>query len=89
MIANAEPAIGPAVAGEFQFLRFDHMAHLMGFQVVGMDVPALANGLDRFADFAAVLNDGLVLGQVAHGDLVAQRDFVAQGDFAGGFALEG
>ena len=54
-----------------------------------MDVPALANGLDGFTNFSAILDDRLVLGQVAHGDFMTQRHFVAQGNFARRLALEG
>ena len=54
-----------------------------------VDMGALGNRLDGFADGPAIFEHRLVLGQVAHGDFVAQRDFLAQGDLARGFAFQG
>jgi hypothetical protein len=56
---------------------------------MGVDVTALADSLDGFANLAAVLDDGFVLGQVAQGDFMAQGDLVAHGYFSRGFAFEG
>ena len=56
---------------------------------MGMDVRAFGDGLDGFADLAAVFDDGLVFGEIAQGDFVAQRNVVAQFDAAGRLAFEG
>jgi hypothetical protein len=49
----------------------------------------LGNDQDGFANLAAILGDGLVFGEIAHGDFVAQGNIVTQFDTAGGFAFQG
>ena len=44
--------------------------------------------LHGLADRAAIFDDGFILGEIAHRDLVAERNVVEQLNFAGGFAFE-
>jgi hypothetical protein len=53
-----------------------------------VDVGALGDGLDGFADGPAIFEYRLVLREVTHGDFVAQGDSVAQFDLTRGFAFE-
>ena len=47
-----------------------------------MDMRTASNGFDRFAYRPAIFNDLFVLGQIAHGDFVAERDVIPQFDAA-------
>ena len=55
---------------------------------MGVDMPALGDGLDGFANLAAVFDHGFVFGKVAHGDFVAEWDVVAQLDAGARLAFE-
>ena len=55
---------------------------------MGMDVSAPGNGLHGFADGPAIFDDGLILGQIAHGDFVAEGNIFEQLNASNALAFE-
>ena len=54
-----------------------------------VNMGAFGNGRDSLADGPAVFDDGFVQGQIAHGDLVAERHIAHQFYRSGGLPLQG
>ncbi len=54
-----------------------------------VNMSALGNGLDCLANLAAILDDGLICGNIAHGDFVPQWNIIAKFNAADWFAFQG
>lgn len=55
---------------------------------MGMDMSAAGNRANSFADRPAIFDDRCIFGEIAHGDLVTQRNVISKFDAAHLFPFE-